>query len=122
MTKEQFLNKWPYLNDTRDTINPYFIDDLEAVIAHEIAKVQEAKLEEPKGNCTTFDMSRLVDQVQPDKQTAKPFDKDRFEAMFRAVVASGVQQNFECFKIDTTYFLQQLDAFYTEKEKGGENG
>jgi hypothetical protein len=40
MTKEQFLIKWPYLNPTRDTINPYFIDDLDAVIAHEIAKAK----------------------------------------------------------------------------------
>lgn len=49
------------------------------------------------------------------------FDKDRFEAMFRAVVASGEKLDFEYCKRETTYFIQQLDAYYASKEKGGNN-
>jgi hypothetical protein len=50
----------------------------------------------------------------------KPFDQDRFEAMFRAVIASGVKINFEFCKAETKYFITQLDAYYATK-KGGNN-
>jgi hypothetical protein len=49
---------------------------------------------------------------------AKPkFDQERFEAMFRAVVASGRTDNEF---IETEEILEQLDAYYASK-KGGEN-
>ncbi len=104
MTKEQFLIKWPYLNEIRDTINPYFIDDLEAVIAYEIEKAKgEAKPE----------AEQVTEQVKP------KFDQDRFEAMFLAVVESGEYSIKDCIFI-AEEGLKQLDAFY-ETKKGGEN-
>lgn len=166
MTKENFLNKWAYVYNVNDTTNPYFIADLEAVIAHEIEKAKDepqpalnpieqayergekirqknwlknawiqklSKTESTSDTLTTFsnnwdfithpenwELYTEPKQVAEPTEQPKPFDKERFEAMFRAVVASGVQQNFECFKIDTTYFLQQLDAYYATKE-GGNN-
>ena len=186
MTKEQFIKRWKPSH--------MLIADIDALIAHEVAKVKEAKPQELKGNCSTFDMSKLVDQPQPDfnpiaeayergekirfkkwsknewikkhsktdvineignilqntfefyiypnaweiyteleqvtdqvtyqvadqVQNAKPFDKDRFERMFCAVVASGVKLDFEFCKRETTYFIQQLDAYNASKE-GGNN-
>lgn len=89
MTKEQFLEKW-------NVTSPFYKADLEAVIATEIAKAQEAKPEEPE-------------------QPAKPFDKERFEAMFRAVVASEAEIDFVFRRNETNYLLEQLDAYYASK-------
>ena len=55
-------------------------------------------------------------------EPAKPkFDQDRFEAMFRAVVASGELDSMTGEIEQTEYYLEKLDAFYATK-KGGENG
>jgi len=139
MTKENFINKWAYVYNVK---NPYFIADLEAVIATEIAKVKEPQ-PEPKypiggyapghytcrcANCKIEFMGdkRAVQcepcavktMSQPTEQPAKPFDKERFEAMFRAVVASGVSNNEF---ITTEEILEELDAYYATKEKGCNN-
>jgi len=58
--------------------------------------------------------------IKQTAQNTKPFDRDRFEAMFRAVVANGdVESNkfFEC----TKDLINQLDAYYINQEKGGTN-
>ena len=55
-------------------------------------------------------------------EPAKPkFDQERFEAMFRAVVASGRTESSEHDFLATKIYLNKLDAFYATK-KGGENG
>ncbi len=54
--------------------------------------------------------------TEPTEQPAKPFDKDRFEAMFRAVVASGSYNGK--FLSKTKLFLEELDAYYASKEGG----
>lgn len=46
------------------------------------------------------------------EQPAKPFDRERFEAMFRAVIETHEA---------TINALKQLDAYYETKE-GGNNG
>jgi hypothetical protein len=166
MTKEQFLIKWPYLNEIRDTINPYFIEDLEAVIAHEIEKakgevvpalnpIREAydaykpirakcwgkdswikKHSEGHSICNkggkfenNWDFKtnpqdwELYTEAEAEKVTApaKPkFDKDRFEAMFRAVVIASPHDTYDrCMEI-TTGVIEKLDAYYATK-KGGSN-
>jgi len=71
--------------------------------------------------------SRLFDFiVNPEKwelhpEPAKPFDKDRFERMFRAVVASGRTESYEQDFLATNICLEKLDAYYATKE-GGNNG
>lgn len=69
MDKENFINKWASVYNVNDTTNPYFIADLEAVIKREIEMAtQQTTAMQPenlKGNCSTFDGSRLVDQEQP---------------------------------------------------------
>lgn len=70
------------------TINPDFKYDIEAVIATEIEKAK----------------------VQP-----APFDRDRFEAMFCAVVASEPHYTYKDCMIETEKLLTQLDSFYFEK-------
>ena len=73
MTKEQFINKWPYLNNTRDTINPYFISDLEAVIATEIAKAQIEKTKETRkieiSDYTLVEICRAFRALREDKNS-----------------------------------------------------
>lgn len=88
MTKEQFLRKWGWLvlQDEEEILS-----DLVAVIATEIAKVQEP---------------------QPTKQ-AKPFDKERFERIFCAVVASGSYNDVINL---TEKILKTLDAYYATKK------
>jgi hypothetical protein len=52
---------------------------------------------------------------------AKPkFDQDRFERMFRAVVASGRTESYDQDFLATNICLEKLDAFYASK-KGGNN-
>lgn len=51
----------------------------------------------------------------------KPFDKDRFERMFCAVVASGRTERWEQDFKFTEEAIAKLDAYYAEKEKGGNN-
>lgn len=51
-------------------------------------------------------------------QVAPKFDKERFEAMFRAVVASG--GFYEDSIKATEHFISKLDAYYASK-KGGNN-
>ena len=72
--------------------------------------------------------------TEPAEQVAKPteqpssqvkldnsFDKDRFEAMFRAVVANGGHELDHKQAIELTEeALKQLDVYYAEKE-GGNN-
>jgi len=55
--------------------------------------------------------------VQPSSQVIldNSFDRERFEAMFRAVVASNRTDNEF---IETEEILQQLDAYYASKEGG----
>jgi len=58
--------------------------------------------------------------TEPAEQPAKPFDRERFEAMFRAVVASGRTESYEQDFLATNICLEKLDAYYATKE-GGEN-
>lgn len=55
-----------------------------------------------------------------DKKPANPFNKDRFEAMFRAVVASGKTESWKEDFRNTEIALEKLDAYYASKE-GGNN-
>lgn len=163
MTKEQFLNKWRFGS------NPLFEADIEALIANEIAKVQEAKPEDTKpqpalnpieqayergekirhknwlngdwiqkhNETKTIDNNGYLNSVftfgfiqdpekwelytEPTEQPAKQFDRDRFEAMFRAVVmGSGNPFTGDEFSL-TEYIITKLDAYYASKE-GGNNG
>ena len=100
MTKENFITKWAFKYNVNYTTNPYFIADLDAVIAHEVAKVKE----QPQ-----------PDQVTDKVQNAKPFDKDRFERMFCAVVASEPHWTYKDCMIETEKLLTQLDAYYSSK-------
>jgi hypothetical protein len=166
MTKEQFLIKWPYLNEIRDTINPYFIEDIDAVIAYEIEKakgevkpapnpIREAydnfqpirfkgwlKYEWVKkhselesitdvGNISDYEWNfdtkpedwEIYTEAEAEQVTApaKPkFDQDRFERMFRAVVASGRTESYDQDFLATNICLEKLDAYYATK-KGGSN-
>lgn len=72
----------------------------------------------------TIDLSEWqpVDtSIKPTEQPAKPFDKDRFERMFRAVVASGRTESWKEDFRNTEIALEKLDAYYASKE-GGNNG
>jgi hypothetical protein len=167
MTKEQFLIKWPYLNEIRDTINPYFIEDIDAVIAYEIEKAKVKPAPNPiteayergekirfkdwhtsswitkhsythsidesgtvyKNDSIHFNFDEqpseweLYTEAEAEQVTepAKPkFDQDRFEAMFRAVVASGLNARYEDDLEYTKEALTKLDAYYATK-KGGNN-
>ena len=55
------------------------------------------------------------DQVTDHEQPAKPFDKDRFERMFCAVLVGDVYEN--AIKA-TEDILAKLDAYYASKEGG----
>ena len=71
-----------------------------------------------------LDIDRLIscEIDKSKKQPTKKFDKDRFEAMFRAVVANGGHELDHKQAIELTEeALKQLDAYYAEKE-GGNNG
>ena len=65
----------------------------------------------------------LAPAEQPSSQAIldNSFDRERFEAMFRAVVANGDVESTKFFEC-TKDLINQLDAYYAEKEKGGENG
>ena len=63
--------------------------------------------------------------TEPTEQPAQPssqakldnsFDRDRFEAMFRAVVASEAEIDFVFRRNETNYLLEQLDAYYATKD------
>ena len=94
MTKEIFLAKW--------VTDCAMVVDLEAVIATEVAKAQEQPSSQVK-----FDNS---------------FERERFEAMFRAVVVSIPNATWDSTIKITQEGIDKLDAFYAEKEKGGNNG
>lgn len=62
--------------------------------------------------------------TEPTEQTAQPssqakldnsFDRNRFEAMFRAVVASGEYMNIVEEIEQAEIYLQKLDAYYATK-------
>lgn len=165
MTKQEFIKRWKPSH--------MVITDLEAVIANEISKAQEAQPQEQPAlypiaeayergekvrrkkwekhewfkkhtdthiidnNRNVFakpmwDINSMKDKPQdweiytePAEQPSSQakldnsFDKERFERMFCAVVASGEYKGKEFDK--TAESLAQLDAYYASKEKGGNN-
>lgn len=56
--------------------------------------------------------------TEPTEQPAKPFDRERFERIYLAVVAGG-QHIDDLMTTENT--IKLLDAYYAEKEKGGNN-
>lgn len=74
-----------------------------------------------KTNPNDWELYTEPDTDQGTDQDAPKFDQDRFEAMFRAVVASGRTESYDQDFLATNICLEKLDAYYAS-QKGGENG
>lgn len=69
----------------------------------------EPEADKPAPTDEDWNKSQVTDQPAP----AKPkFNQDRFEAMFRAVVASGRTESYDQDFLATNICLEKLDAYY----------
>lgn len=83
--------------------NIYDIDEYEFYFNSMKNTPEEWELYEPKVALTEPSSQAILDNS---------FDRERFERMFCAVVASGHNDNFEADLIDAKYLYEQLELYY----------